>query len=703
MKKKLLSLLLALSVTAAVAVPSAPALAEGSGNVPAVPLLADDNGLELRKTAKVNTTGGYDITLESWTTGNIKPLDIILVLDQSDSMRDRNLQDAMKSAANNFIDAVAGQYSDTYNHRIRVLPYGDNPDDQKTGWVSVDTAGTAALHNAVNGLATPERNAERDIGTAMERANSLMDDISTPERQQVAILFTSGLPAEGGSDQFQEGNANRAIAASKAMKDRGALVYAVGIFNGANPNELHGSSGFHHNSNGTPGSHWCEYLGTDSPFPRDISANNRFLNYLSSNSSDAQNLGLRADSWWGSGHIGGYYGWEIARNWSCDTNQGYYLAASDASALDGLFKSILDNIQQADIDLGADTEIRDVVSEYFTIQGNIACSAVPFNGTSFEETGSTPSGVTASVDGNNITVTGFDFNGNYVSQALKADGTYGCKLVITFTVQCAPGFMGGNNVPTNGETSGVYDRTDELVEAFEVPTVNVPIAYDFTTSSQTIFLGEEASDLAERVTHVNPYTPNGTNNAFVTITYELKGPDDTTVGTYTVNPRETAGTWNWYENDNTPALTEDTNYTVTCTVSPSKTVEGGVGNWTDDKSFVIKVLSGELTITKQGGAADETYIFNIYKDGGETPYMTVTTGGNESVTITRLPKGKYRVEEDTTWSWRYDPAFVGSNEVTINKDNLSGSVTCTNTKTENQWLNGYAGAVNEYTAEGGAN
>ena len=55
------------------------------------------------------------------------------------------------------------------------------------------------------------------------------------------------------------------------------------------------------------------------------------------------------------------------------------------------------------------------------------------------------------IDGNNVSVTGFNFSDNYVGTVTN-NGivTYrGHKLVIRFSVKPQPGFLGGNNVPTN--------------------------------------------------------------------------------------------------------------------------------------------------------------------------------------------------------------------------------------------------------------
>jgi len=47
------------------------------------------------------------------------------------------------------------------------------------------------------------------------------------------ILFTDGVPTK--QSDFDTTVANGAIQSAKALKDAGATVYSVGIFNGANP------------------------------------------------------------------------------------------------------------------------------------------------------------------------------------------------------------------------------------------------------------------------------------------------------------------------------------------------------------------------------------------------------------------------------------------------------------------------------------
>ena len=88
-------------------------------------------------------------------------------------------------------------------------------------------------------------------------------------------------------------------------------------------------------------------------------------------------------------------------------------------------------------------------------------------------------GAAAAINGDEVSVTGFDFSANYVGTETAADGTVtyrGDKLVISFTVIPKPGFLGGNNVDTN-TSAGVYENSSATVPVLEFnrPQVNVPV------------------------------------------------------------------------------------------------------------------------------------------------------------------------------------------------------------------------------------
>ena len=102
--------------------------------------------------------------------------------------------------------------------------------------------------------------------------------------------------------------------------------------------------------------------------------------------------------------------------------------------------------------------------------------------------------------------------------------------------------------------------------------------------------------------------------------------------------------------------------------------------------FLLHVNTCQLTITKTGGNAKEPYVFTVFKDNEKYSEVTVMGGGSE--TICELPVGTYTIQEDTGWSWRFTPTIGGG--VTLSKDKASNTITCTNTKANDYWLNGFS-------------
>ena len=108
-----------------------------------------------------------------------------------------------------------------------------------------------------------------------------------------------------------------------------------------------------------------------------------------------------------------------------------------------------------------------------------------------------------------------------------------------------------------------------------------------------------------------------------------------------------------------------------------------------DPAFLIHINTCTLNITKQNGAGDESYVFDVYKDS--VKYSEVTVWGNGTETIVELPVGTYTITENTGWSWRYAPTYSGG--VTLGEDNPEGTITCTNSIQNNYWLNGFSEVV----------
>lgn len=188
------------------------------------------------------------------------PLDIVMVLDASGSMDDpmgggdrTKRIDALKNAANSFIDTIAkqnesiegvdrqhrvaivkfageksnnignnmyrdGGYSYNYTQVMKELTYcsGSNADDLKK--------------NTINKI-QPAGATRADYG--LELAEKITTTYGRKDAKKIIVFFTDGTPTK--QNEFDAGVANAAVTAAKNMKDGKATVYTIGIFDGANP------------------------------------------------------------------------------------------------------------------------------------------------------------------------------------------------------------------------------------------------------------------------------------------------------------------------------------------------------------------------------------------------------------------------------------------------------------------------------------
>ena len=598
------------------------------------------DGLNLSKTATANEDGSYTIRMEAFTTGKVTtttsttPVDVVLVLDQSGSMAyDFNgnstnndtsrRQYAMKQAVNQFIGAVADKYdAEKSDHRISIVTFGSDASVLQ-GWTPVSQDGKMTLQGEITGLPDTPSGAT-NVGDGMKQAETLMGSGynytgSNTTRQKVVVVFTDGVPTT--QSDFSTNVANTAIQSAKALKDSGATVYSVGIFNGANPDEMYGASGFDTNSNGTVNSKWVKdtwglFPGTDFP-EADRPAGNRFLNLLSSNFEDAAEVGLKRETK-GLGILHYKITYTIARNFN-RTSSSYYLTANDSASLSRIFTTISENIGQASIDLSSSTVVKDIVTPYFTMPANTAdvkLYTADYNGKSFGMEQPAGSDVRATIDANTntVSVTGFDFNKYYVADK-RHEGTYGKKLIIEFSVQRKPGFVGGNNVPTNGDTSGVYTEKGVSAGLFDVPKVNVPIIAPELAGQDchVYYLGTQP--MPEQM--CTPYDTAGSDFSFVKVSYTTSGVDMTQDGSYTVtatvSPKEEAAS------DSAGASAQPATATATSNVyvyKPELTFKDSEGYYGD----TAPGFDGNLTATvwKHSDTKADTNVM------GQAPELTIS-------------------------------------------------------------------------------
>ena len=298
----------------------------------------------------------------------------------------------------------------------------------------------------------------------------------------------------------------------------------------------------------------------------------------------------------------------------------YYLSAADAGSLNNIFKQISDQIESggSSTTLSSETVIRDIIAPAFTLPEGASASDIVLetwhctgkigddytwskNADAMGATvtiGSTDS-TEAITTNNQVSVTGFDFAGNYVGTVTENGNiTYrGDKLVIKITVEPREGFFGGNGVDTN-TSAGVYENANSTdpVLTFPKPDVNVPLAEPtVVVPDANVYLGayysqtvpEDAVKMGATVTiagyPIDFSKANDPDRPYGLEPWQVKYVNISIAAT-------TEGNNGSFEN-----IQEDITYTVTVTVSPKTPGPSGDETATDTGEGTIHVFKPQLT------------------------------------------------------------------------------------------------------------
>ena len=262
-------------------------------------------------------------------------------------------------------------------------------------------------------------------------------------------------------------------------------------------------------------------------------------------------------------------------------------------------------------------------------------------------------GATATVNGDTVSVTGFDFAANYVGTVTEnGNVSYrGNKLVISFKVQPKAGFLGGNDVTTNA-SAGIYENSSAQtpVRTFDQPEVNVPIK-DVTVTAKdknVYLLGDLTAEQLKSGAEVKcgdvtlSLAPDATNygleawqTEYVNITVTVKDKDGNAIS------------------DKLADLTEDTTYTVEVTVAPktqgTSTPEKGnaatAKTGVNDPAANVYVFKPELAFNDSevyyGDTAPTDYSGNLtkteWKHGDKLDSTVTMTGAKPTLDLTYTP------------------------------------------------------------------
>ncbi len=266
------------------------------------------------------------------------PLDIVLVLDASGSMDDpmgggddTKRIDALKSAANSFIDEIAKQNATVKDaakqHQVSIVKFAGTKtesvgnDRYRDGghWYNYSQVmkTLAPCTNDTKSGFSSQVNAIKPAGATNAAAGLELAKGQTSGRsdaKKVVIFFTDGTPTE--YSDFSPEVASSAVGYAKDMKDAGAAVYSIGIFKGADP---------------------ATY-----PDGQGVSNENKFMHAVSSNYPSAT-YSYESTSWWS-----GEYKWNFGdrAKGSDGKDATFYKSATNADELKHVFDDISKEISK---------------------------------------------------------------------------------------------------------------------------------------------------------------------------------------------------------------------------------------------------------------------------------------------------------------------------------------------------------------------
>ncbi|MFR7732591.1 MAG: Spy0128 family protein [Collinsella sp.] len=325
-----------------------------------------------------------------------KPLDIVMVLDASGSMDDPmggedSLKriDALKNAANHFIDTIAEQNKNVKDaskqHQVAIVKFAGEQADKVGNDTYYSDEGylynysqtmqklTACSGGGVEGLKGTINSIKPNGATRADNGMELAKGITSgrEDAQKVVVFFTDGKPTR--RSDFSPTVANNAIAAAKAMKDEGATVYTIGIFDGADPSA--------------------------DPTSYKTSDENKFMHAMSSNYPKA------------TSYTSGKLGDRVA-------GATYYKSAANAAELDQVFADISSAITSGK---GFPTKVEGNNpngSGYITFEDELGAFMQVDSFTGAEYNGKTYGAATKSTDGNIDTYT---FDGELAHLVITVD------------------------------------------------------------------------------------------------------------------------------------------------------------------------------------------------------------------------------------------------------------------------------------------
>ena len=407
----------------------------------------------------------------------------------------------LKTAVAGFIDIMYrndNEFGTMLGNRISIVTYqGSTASTLLGGWVNVTQNNGSRDETLLKELASKTASGYTPVEVGMQRASTLLSQLeSSRKSNRTVVLFTDGLPHSGTTDWSDNTNLATAIdciqAAYTAKHSYGATVFSVSIWPG------------NYTSDG--GKKMMKYLEcTSSNYPDANPADGAGADYAT---------GLRCDS---------------EERPESERKPAVY-TKTPADDLASVFADIASMSGGSGANLTSASSTVDIISHSFKFPDNFDASQVKvftaklnhidnlgeaneeyvfdeeilaghspdkykvyhpatgaYIGEYFVDEHEGPDnhddGLPAeivTVQGEpGIKVTNFDYKNNWCGPVKDKDGNVsyytGHKIIILIPIQMNPDAVGGPNVETNGDHSGVYLNNGQSYVEFKSPTVSLPV------------------------------------------------------------------------------------------------------------------------------------------------------------------------------------------------------------------------------------
>ena len=503
---------------------------------------------------------------------------------------------AMENAVTNFIDRVAQENqgkNQEKQHRVSIVSYAENASayyyttgswgNRETNYFAYCTQGDNAteLKNYVTRL-TYSGGTQADDGMAL--AENIMNggtswgtsygDGARDNARKIVIFFTDGMPGDG--QRVENNVAGNAVNTALDLKNAGATVYSVGIFGGANPNDISGTGNTTHDAN-------------------------YFMNAVSSNYPNAE--------WDEQGGYNGDFSEHCALGDRVSEDKDYYFAASDSESLNDIFQSIYDDFGSgASSPIETTTEIggepvgylifTDTLGDYMEIKN---FKAIVFAGQEFEQVSSETSD-----DGSTTTYTftGTVNNGNEEGEVYPGEHDLSdIKITVTHGTTAQEGDKVEVQIPSSLLPVRLYTADIETVDGETTTTTDVKDAYPirvyYTVGLKDAVMDGDNIDASKiSSTYIASHTDESTGNVYFYSNDYEQGNVGTTTAAFT--PADTNSFY--YFTEDTPI------YTSESTDNPAGSYTPGQTYYYQRTYYANNTMQTEwVSFTAQSGQLD-TYV-----------------------------------------------------------------------------------------------